>query len=263
MNTPIPVFVYHSVRELPTAGMERWTVTPRQFASHLDAIVSSGRESLTVDELAEGLRGAAPLPVSAIGLTFDDGFADNTDALQAVLDRGLKATLYVTTGYLGRPHMLSAGGLREIAGLDGIDIGAHSVTHPRLDELTAGEAAEEIRASRAGLEDVIGRQVTTFAYPHGNYHRGVRDAVVAAGYDSAAAVKNAFSHPADDPFAIARWIVEDTTPPARLEEALAGGGLPMAWARERVRTRGFRAVRRARRMAQRATTRPTRSTTPT
>ena len=45
----------------------------------------------------------------------------------------------------------------------------------------------------------------TFAYPHGAYDKRVRQAVIDAGYVSAAAVKNAFSHPADDPYAIAAW----------------------------------------------------------
>ena len=256
---PIPVLVYHSVRATPTAGLERWTLTPSAFTAQLDAVAASGRVPLTVDELARGLRGETELPARAVALTFDDGFADNADALAELLGRGLRATLYVTTGYIGEPDMLSAAGVRDLAGLEGLQLGAHSVTHPRLDELSAGEVAREVRQSRATLEDLIGGEITTFAYPHGNHHRGVRAAVVDAGLRSAAAVKNAFSHPADDPFAIARWIVESDTPPDRVEQVLDGRGLPMAWARERVRTRGFRAVRRARRMARRVTTRPSSS----
>jgi peptidoglycan/xylan/chitin deacetylase (PgdA/CDA1 family) len=257
--TPIPVLVYHSVCATPPKGLDRWTVTPETFAAQLDAVQESGRTPLTIGELAGGLRGDLPLPPEAVALTFDDGFADNADALAEVLQRGLRATLYVTTGYLGRPGMLSGDGLRDLASLDGLELGAHSVTHPRLDELPAREIAHEVSASCAMLEDVIGREVTTFAYPHGNHHRGVRAAVIAAGLDSAAAVKNAFSHAADDPFGIARWIVEADTPTARFEEVLDGRGLPLAWPGERFITRGYRIVRRARHMALRATTRPTRS----
>jgi peptidoglycan/xylan/chitin deacetylase (PgdA/CDA1 family) len=257
-DAPIPVLVYHSVRATPPAGLDRWTVTPRAFASQLDAVLASGRTPLTIGELAGGLRADLPLPPQAVALTFDDGFADNADALARLLDRGLRATLYVTTGYLGRPEMLSAAGVRDLASLDGLELGAHSVTHPRLDELPAHEIANEVSTSCSALEDIIGREVTTFAYPHGNHHRGVRAAVIDAGLDSAAAVKNAFSHAADDPYAIARWIVEAGTPHARIEEVLDGRGLPMAWAGERMITRGYRAVRRARHMV-RATTRPSRS----
>jgi peptidoglycan/xylan/chitin deacetylase (PgdA/CDA1 family) len=258
--SPIPVLVYHSVRATPPPGLARWTVTPEAFAEHLDAVEASGRTTLTIGELAGGLRGELPLPPDAVALTFDDGFADNADALADLLARGMRATLYVTTGYVGRRDMLSAAGVRDLASLDGLQVGAHSVNHPRLDELPARDIAYEISASCAALEDMIGREVTTFAYPHGNHHRGVRGAIIDAGLDSAAAVKNAFSHPADDPYAVARWIVEDGTSIERVQQVLGGRGLPLAWPGERFVTRGYRVVRRARHMALRATTtRPARS----
>ena len=48
--------------------------------------------------------------------------------------------------------------------------------------------------------------------PHVPHDRQVRQTVVDAGFDSAAAVKNAFSHDRDDPFAIARiTVTADTT----------------------------------------------------
>jgi peptidoglycan/xylan/chitin deacetylase (PgdA/CDA1 family) len=256
---PIPVLVYHSVRATPTPGLGRWTVTPEAFAAQLDAVEASGRTSLTIAELAGGLRGELPLPPNAVALTFDDGFVDNADALAGLLARGLRATLYVTTGYVGRRDMLSAAGVRDLASLDGLQLGAHSVSHPRLDELPARDIAYEVSASCTALEDMIGREVTTFAYPHGNHHRGVRAAIIEAGLDSAAAVKNAFSHAADDPYAIARWIVEEGTSIERMREVLDGRGLPIAWEGERFITRGYRVVRRARHMALRATTRPARS----
>jgi hypothetical protein len=71
--------------------------------------------------------------------------------------------------------------------------------------------------------------------------------VIAAGFRSAAAVKNAVSHPGDDPMAIARWTVTEGTPAARIAEVLEGTGVPLAWTHERPRTRAYRAVRRRRR----------------
>jgi hypothetical protein len=71
--------------------------------------------------------------------------------------------------------------------------------------------------------------------------------VIAAGFTSAAAVKNALSHPADDVFAIARWTLMRDTATVALARVLAGQDLPLAWARERHRTRAAREVRRMRR----------------
>jgi hypothetical protein len=94
---------------------------------------------------------------------------------------------------------------------------------------------------------VTGAAVVSFAYPHGAYDGRVRLAVIGAGYRSAAAVKNALSHPADDPFAIARWTVTAGTPASRVAGVLDGEGAPHAWARERLRTRAYRTARRGRR----------------
>jgi hypothetical protein len=70
--------------------------------------------------------------------------------------------------------------------------------------------------------------------------------VIEAGYHSAAAVKNAISHPGDDPWAIARYTIESTTSPERVAAILDGQAAPLAWRRERVRTRAARTARRVR-----------------
>ena len=80
-------------------------------------------------------------------------------------------------------------------------------------------------ATRAAqLEEHLGSSVATFAYPHGDHGRRVRAAVIAAGFSSAAAVKNALSHRGDDPFAIARWTVMRDTSTEQVARILAGEG---------------------------------------
>jgi peptidoglycan/xylan/chitin deacetylase (PgdA/CDA1 family) len=142
---------------------------------------------------------------------------------------------------------LSPAQLAALAGLPGIEVGAHAVRHRRLDELDDAELADELRGSKAQLEDLTQRSIRSFAYPHGSYDGRVREAVIAAGFRSAAAVKNAVSHPGDDPMALARWTVTAGTPAARIAEVLDGTGVPLAWTHERPRTRAYRAVRRRRR----------------
>jgi hypothetical protein len=94
------------------------------------------------------------------------------------------------------------------------------------------------------LEHQLGRQVATFAYPHGYYSAAVRRLVQEAGYSSACAVKQAMSATTDDRFALARIIVTDTDDMDRFGRLLAGRGLPVAPVRERVQARGWRFVRR-------------------
>jgi peptidoglycan/xylan/chitin deacetylase (PgdA/CDA1 family) len=48
-----------------------------------------------------------------------------------------------------------------------IEIGAHTVTHPTLSALSVEAQRSEILQSKADLEQIVGRPVSTFAYPFG------------------------------------------------------------------------------------------------
>ncbi len=214
----------------------------------MEVVASSGRTPITVGELAAGLRGVRQLPPRPVGITFDDAYRDTPAAIDLVLSHGLRASVFVTTGQLDSGPMIRSDQLERLAAQpERIELGAHSVSHPFLDELSSDEVEWELRESKRALETVIGRAVDSFAYPFGAYDRDVRTAVIDAGFSCAAAVKNAISHPADDPWAIARWTVKGATTPGQLERILEGDGAPRAWENERLRTRAYRATRRLRR----------------
>src|SRR5690606_40718259 len=71
----VPVFLYHAVMDDPPDWIAEFTVTPRQFAAHLDAGVDSGRTPVTISALAGHLAGRAPLPPRPVLRTVDDGVA--------------------------------------------------------------------------------------------------------------------------------------------------------------------------------------------
>jgi peptidoglycan/xylan/chitin deacetylase (PgdA/CDA1 family) len=62
---------------------------------------------------------------------------------------------------------LSWSDLRQLALDPLVTIGAHTITHPILSELNAHSAREELAASKARLEEVLGISVRHFAYPYG------------------------------------------------------------------------------------------------
>jgi peptidoglycan/xylan/chitin deacetylase (PgdA/CDA1 family) len=246
MSIRIPVLLYHSVSDRPASNGSWGAVSCAEFASHIDAISASGREAIGITTLAAMLR-AERLPERPVAITFDDGYADTYQAVELLRSRGIGSTVYVTTGQIGAPGWLSQQQVADLARLPGVEVGAHGVSHQRLDELQHRELVRELRVSKAQLEQLIGERVDSFAYPHGAYDRRVRAAVVAEGYRSAAAVKNAVCHSGDDPFAIARFTVTAVTSAERIVEVLEGNGGPLAWTRERLRTRAYRTARRHRR----------------
>jgi peptidoglycan/xylan/chitin deacetylase (PgdA/CDA1 family) len=244
MTHPVPVLLWHGIGPAEGAAADPFRVDASTFERQLDLVVDSGRTPLTATELAQAIAGRRPLPASPVVLTFDDGFADlAAGSVAAMLERSLRGTAFVTTGYLGRPGYLDVAGLRSIAGPD-VEIGAHSVSHPHLDLLDAADARREITGSRYQLEDLVARPVTSFAYPHGSHSARTRDLVAGAGYLTAHAVKNALSHGEDDVFAVARYAVRSDTTDTQFSALLAGRGAPLAWRGERWRTKGYRLLRR-------------------
>ena len=65
---------------------------------------------------------------------------------------------------------------------DGIEIGAHSVTHRSLPALTDGELDYEVEESRSFISRTIGAPPEFFAYPYGQWNSRVRDRVRGAGF---------------------------------------------------------------------------------
>lgn len=248
----VPILLYHSISDQPVAGQEAFTVTPTAFREHVRAIVDAGCTALTASEMATALRGDGILPPRPVLVTFDDGFADAQPAIELLLSEGLGATVFITSGEIGVAPMLTPTDIRGLAELGPrVEVGAHSVTHPRLDEIPAPQAAVEISDSKATIEAIVEAPLKSFAYPHGAYDKRVRTEVVNAGFHAATAVKNALSHNRDDSYALARVTVMASTSTQRVKMLLAGSGAPLAWRHERMRTRGYRSIRRIHRQLRR------------
>ncbi|MBV9818799.1 MAG: polysaccharide deacetylase family protein [Solirubrobacterales bacterium] len=246
-----PILLYHAVSNASTGSIAEFTVSPGRFAEQLDAIVDCGAQTLTVSEYVDAIRrDRPPLADRTVLVTFDDGYADTHDAaVPQLLARGIRSTVYVTTGYLGRQRgpgglaMLDDARLAALAQA-GVEIGGHTHSHPQLDVIPARRASEEIVGCKRTLESALGRRVRTFAYPHGYSSPNVRRLVRAAGYDSACAVMNALANPAGDPFRIARLTVTATTTTSEIAGWIAGAGRSPAPRTERLQTRAWRTYRR-------------------
>jgi peptidoglycan/xylan/chitin deacetylase (PgdA/CDA1 family) len=63
-----------------------------------------------------------------------------------------------------------------------ITFGSHTLTHPLLTSLSREDARREISYSKKRIEEEIGKEVTTFAYPYGEYNAEVRKIVKESGY---------------------------------------------------------------------------------
>lgn len=199
-------------------------VPPAVFARQL-AFLDEHRRQLPVGDLDQ-LSSAPPagqLRARRIALTFDDAWADNhAHALGPLSRHRLPATLYVPSQLLGHPGYMTAAQLLEMdAG--GVTIGAHSRTHPDLRACSRSELESEIRGSKEDLEDLVGKPVTSFAYPTGLLDGRVVDMVRSSGFTTAVTTRPGWWRPSAEALLIPRSFVQDFS--AATFRGAARGGL--------------------------------------
>jgi peptidoglycan/xylan/chitin deacetylase (PgdA/CDA1 family) len=111
-------------------------------------------------------------PPQGVVLTFDDGFANFAEEAWPILHRlAFKATVFAVVDRIGqtadwlssgdRPRLMNMATLRQLAG-QGVEIGSHTLTHPRLAALPVTAQRREIADSKKKLEDSLGQAVLHF-----------------------------------------------------------------------------------------------------
>ncbi len=178
----------------PAVDPENHTMDPDRFRVEVGRLLCAGFEFVTVAELARRAGGGRP-PAGLAVLSFDDGMDNNHSVLLPILrELGVPATVYVITGLIGRPNpwmgarsgarMMTEDELRELAA-GGVEIGAHTVTHPDMSQLGRDACLDEMVRSKQALEALLGAPVETFAYPYCRYGPEAVDAARAAGFTAA------------------------------------------------------------------------------
>lgn len=219
----VPIFYYHSVGN---QGPE--TLPARKFRIHLELIREQGFKAITFSELLS-------LRLDDTGryvvLSFDDGLLDNFEHAAPILDEfGYKATFFIIPGFddmirwvnpktrawsdfktsgftIPFPSMKKHH--RQQLLESGMEIGCHTMSHPKLNEISDDQLGIEISDSKALLEDQLGSKITTFCYPKGRYNNPVLDRVRSAGYRGACTTMPGYYDHRTANLECGRFLVED------------------------------------------------------
>lgn len=218
----VPIFYYHSIGNV---GPE--TLPAAEFKAHLSLIDSMGFIPITfADLVSKKLSGDHKYVV----LTFDDGLLDNYEIAAPLLEeRGYTATFFVIPGFdkitrwvnpktsqwsdekrtgfsIPFPSM-QPNQRQELLSL-GMEIGCHSMTHPKLNKIGVANLNSEIASSKNLLQDQLGHEVKTFCYPKGRYNQAVLNTVIEAGYVGACTTMPGYYRDHTPKFECGRFLVE-------------------------------------------------------
>ena len=242
-NPKFTILLYHKIGKYPqNAKFPGLYVTEYDFDRQIKYLKNKGYTFLTLSELKtlydyyyKAKEAGSPDSPQLINLTpvlekkkyaaitFDDGSKSvYSGGLKVMRNNGVKATVFMVPGLIGglnewdmkngenRDEMLDLSELKEMFGW-GIEIGAHTMTHPRLTKISPEEAFYEISISKKNLEDLLGASVNFFAYPYGDYTEETEKLVEKAGFYGACITKTGIVKKGADFFALKRVAVRHNT----------------------------------------------------
>jgi peptidoglycan/xylan/chitin deacetylase (PgdA/CDA1 family) len=129
---------------------------------------------------------------------------DTVSRLCELVDKPLPANLMMSSAQVGQ--------LAEA----GMEVGAHTVTHPILKNLTDQQAKDEIAGSRHRLETIVGAPVQAFAYPNGrpgeDYTERDRAIVESMGFAYAPSTRQGAASNQSDRYQLPRFTPWDRLP---------------------------------------------------
>jgi peptidoglycan/xylan/chitin deacetylase (PgdA/CDA1 family) len=192
VGSPVPVLMFHSVCTPCSVAEKDYNIAPERFLRFATWLSKKSYQCLQPVDWLAGKR-----PPRHVILTFDDGYDDFYTEAFPVLERlSLSATVLVVVDRIGKSNswnenpnlrsrrLLTRQEIRELH-RRGVVFGSHSLTHPDLTLLSDRELRHEVSDSKSCLEDLLGSEVTSFAYPAGRVDARVRAAVAEAGYKAA------------------------------------------------------------------------------
>jgi len=160
------ILTYHSLDDSGSVI----STAPEIFRRQIESLAGSGIPLVPVDRVA-----SCP---GSVALTFDDGYRNLAEHAFPVLERfRVPATVFVVSRYCGLvnrwpsqppgavPEMPLLSWEQLAAAPHGIEIGAHTATHPRLPALSADECDREMYECREEIQQRLARPVRWLAYP--------------------------------------------------------------------------------------------------
>lgn len=212
----VPILMYHYISELPPDADQfrvGLTVHPQQFRDHLDYLRSNGYNTVSLYEVHLALTQGYLLPPNPIVLTFDDGYSDHLQTAMPLLrEYSFKGTFFIITGFADalREGYLNWEQVKHLSD-NGMEIAAHSKTHPDLRGRNHDFLVYEILGSLESIKVNLGIPMISFAYPMGRYDEATLDVMKQTKLIIAVTTEHGATHTTNGRYEMRRLRIQNTT----------------------------------------------------
>ena len=159
----IPILMYHGISDTPY-GNSSLFVNVNDFENQMKYLYDNGYTTLFLSQV-----GLAKNYEKPIIITFDDGYIDNyTKAYPIMKKYNIKSNIFVITRWLDGITYMTPDMVKELSNSGLIEIGSHTMHHVYLGAQSYETQEEELRESKKDLEELLGKEIITIAYPFGS-----------------------------------------------------------------------------------------------
>lgn len=214
----VPILLFHKIGHYQTSASMPWFyISQPHFYSLLDIFERKNHQSIS---LSDAVNGDAQVGNRFV-ISFDDGYESTLRyAAPRLKEHGCAAIQFLVAGRLGQRNewdlgldttmerLMSETQVREWLSL-GFEIGAHTLTHPKLSAIPIVQARNEVVGSKKKLEDLFGVHVKHFAYPFGDCNDAVMELVREAGFETACTCNPGVVHRGVDTLRLGRFLADE------------------------------------------------------
>jgi peptidoglycan/xylan/chitin deacetylase (PgdA/CDA1 family) len=198
----IPVLVYHGIVETPDDS----NILIQDFRNQMFLLKEKGYQTITISELYDYMKGKRKIPAKSFLLTFDDGRKDSYYPVDPILESlGFNAVIFIISDHAfagNSNYYLTKKELQEMVKSGRWEVQAHTKAGHDLfkiskegdkghffsnklwldgedrletDEEYRRRVSKDMHGVKSDIENNLNNQVTSFAYPFGDYGQGQKN----------------------------------------------------------------------------------------
>jgi peptidoglycan/xylan/chitin deacetylase (PgdA/CDA1 family) len=213
------VLLYHQFKAagVPIPAKFQWTLNQDVFESEMKYIHDNGYHVVPLSDVLLFIKHKITLPPGSVAITIDDGYKSAIVYAAPIMKKyGYPWTFFIYPAFITTGEGPGAASWNDLLELqkEGVDIESHSMTHPQLTkkgnktpEQYDAWLTNETAGAKALLEQKMGKTITCFAYPYGDYNKQVEAKAIAAGYEAILTVADNPVHSTTSLHSIGRYTI--------------------------------------------------------